>query len=89
MSGNYGQSPLKNLLHNYGKYHKHTVLQPGKKVKLPCITMMRMCLPPDIISLPTTQSSKSMTYLDGKTAAEYSKETTTQRDLVQLQEHCE
>ena len=39
----------------------------------------------DITDLPITPSSNSITDLDGKTATEYSEETTTQRDLAQLQ----
>ena len=35
----------------------------------------------------TTLSSNIITDLDGETATEYSKETATQRDLTQLQEH--
>ena len=42
-----------------------------------------------ITALPTTPSSKSIVDLDGETTAEYSKETTTQRDLTKLQEHFE
>ena len=42
-----------------------------------------------ITALPTTLSSKSLMNPDGKTATEYSEETTTQRDLMQLQEHFE
>ena len=43
----------------------------------------------DITALPTTQSSKSIMDLDSETATEYSKETASQRDLAQLQEHFE
>ena len=44
---------------------------------------------PHITALPATPSSNSMMDLDGKTVVEYSKETATQRDLAQLQEHSE
>ena len=45
--------------------------------------------PHEVTVLPTTPSSNSTVDLYGETAAEYSKETATQRYLTQLQEHFE
>ena len=47
--------------------------------------MIGTYLPHDITALPATLCSNSIIDLDGKTAAECSKETATYRDLVQLQ----
>ena len=48
--------------------------------------ILRMHLPHDITALPATQSSNRIMDQDGETAAEYNEETTTQRELAQLEE---
>ena len=69
---------------------KHTTWLPDKKVKTTLYDDVEdMSNPHKITILPTTPSSNSIVDLDGKTVAEYSKETATQRDLTQPQEHFE
>ena len=45
--------------------------------------------PQEITVQPTTPSSNSIVDLGGETATEFSEQTTTQRDLTQLQKHFE
>ena len=87
MSHNHSQSSLKTCYTTTGNATKHD----HKTRRSGCLVWQcwGSVYPHDITALPTTPSSNSIRDLVGKTANEYNEETTTQRDLVQLQEHFE